>query len=80
MRERLRVAMERVATLEDELSTKGDENSSLKAKLAKVVAEVEEAHQQVCLLSFPEATLRLFTANIYLNREKLCVCFFQNRY
>ncbi|VDK67591.1 unnamed protein product [Onchocerca ochengi] len=47
VRERLRVAMERVATLEDELSTKGDENSSLKAKLAKVVAEVEEAHQQL---------------------------------
>ncbi|VDM95919.1 unnamed protein product [Thelazia callipaeda] len=47
VRERLRVAMERVATLEDELSAKGDENSSLKAKLAKVVAEVEEAHQQL---------------------------------
>ncbi|VBB27317.1 unnamed protein product [Acanthocheilonema viteae] len=47
VRERLRVAMERVATLEDELSTKGDENSSLKAKLAKVIAEVEEAHQQL---------------------------------
>uniref|UniRef100_A0A915PJ40 SAM domain-containing protein n=1 Tax=Setaria digitata TaxID=48799 RepID=A0A915PJ40_9BILA len=47
VRERLRVAMERVATLEDELSTKGDENSSLKAKLAKVMAEVEEAHQQL---------------------------------
>ncbi|KAM3726486.1 Liprin-alpha [Dirofilaria immitis] len=47
VRERLRVAMERVATLEDELSMKGDENSSLKAKLAKVVAEVEEAHQQL---------------------------------
>ncbi|VIO86518.1 Uncharacterized protein BM_BM4606 [Brugia malayi] len=47
VRERLRVAMERVATLEDELSIKGDENSSLKAKLAKVVAEVEEAHQQL---------------------------------
>ncbi|EJD73873.1 liprin-alpha [Loa loa] len=47
VRERLRVAMERVATLEDELSTKGDENSSLKAKLAKLLAEVEEAHQQL---------------------------------
>lgn len=57
VRERLRVAMERVATLEDELSTKGDENSSLKAKLAKVVAEVEEAHQQVYCLTLLDSDL-----------------------
>lgn len=35
--------MERVATLEEELSTKGDENSSLKARIATYAAEAEEA-------------------------------------
>lgn len=59
--------MERVATLEDELSAKGDENSSLKAKLAKVVAEVEEAHHQVCYPTFSEADMRSFILNIHLN-------------
>uniref|UniRef100_A0A915BFV3 SAM domain-containing protein n=1 Tax=Parascaris univalens TaxID=6257 RepID=A0A915BFV3_PARUN len=47
VRERLRVAMERVATLEEELSVKGDENSALKAKIAKLTAEAEEASQQM---------------------------------
>jgi len=34
--------MERVATLEEELNCKSDENSNLKAKIAKYAADVEE--------------------------------------
>lgn len=67
--------MERVATLEDELSIKGDENSTLKAKLAKVVAEVEEAHQQVCYPTFSRADLVPYIEHI-LNLLELFLCFF----
>lgn len=41
--------MERVATLEEELNCKSDENSNLKAKIAKYAADVEE----VGIASFP---------------------------
>ena len=44
VRERLRVAMERVSILEDECTSKGDENSMLKSKLAKAQAESEDAY------------------------------------
>ncbi|KAI6187844.1 hypothetical protein M3Y98_00289300 [Aphelenchoides besseyi] len=47
VRERLRVAMDRVQSLEDELSTKSEENASLKSKLAVLTKEVEERVKRV---------------------------------
>uniref|UniRef100_A0A914X828 SAM domain-containing protein n=1 Tax=Plectus sambesii TaxID=2011161 RepID=A0A914X828_9BILA len=47
VRERLRVAMERVAALEDELTSAGTENNVLKAKVAKLNAEQEEYCQKI---------------------------------
>ncbi|CAP25191.2 Protein CBR-SYD-2 [Caenorhabditis briggsae] len=43
VRERLRAAMERVATLEEEVNGKGEENAALKARIANYAAEAEEA-------------------------------------
>lgn len=43
----MRVAMERVAALEDELTTAGNENNLLKAKISKLNAEQEDYNQQM---------------------------------
>ncbi|CAD5220501.1 unnamed protein product [Bursaphelenchus xylophilus] len=47
VRERLRVAMDRVQSLEDDLSTKMEENASLKSKLAMAQAEAEERSKRI---------------------------------
>ncbi|CAI4225647.1 unnamed protein product [Auanema sp. JU1783] len=45
VRERLRVAMERVATLEDDLTIKNDENIQLKSRIAVYVSEAGDSQK-----------------------------------
>lgn len=59
VRERLRVAMERVQHLEDDLATKMEENVGLKSKLAVVSAESEQHIKRVCALSRDSVALSL---------------------
>ncbi|CAJ0957986.1 unnamed protein product, partial [Mesorhabditis belari] len=46
VRDRLKVAMERVACLEEELSAKSDENTTLRSHFARTQAELAEAQSQ----------------------------------
>lgn len=46
VRERLRVAMERIAMLEDELTTSTELNTDLKGELAKAIEELQQVRKE----------------------------------
>jgi len=50
VRERLKVAIERVQSLEVELNGKVEENATLKSKLSKALAEVKKNINEVFLI------------------------------